>query len=1059
MKRRIKLTAGAFIIIAGIYFVYAYIFVPSILLPPLSIIDNSNRIGAISSPKEEIMQISQKYAELLAPLFPDAGDWRRQHPRALIMKDDRGLFLYRGEPEFSSDRRQIILSTCTIILPSNDTSLSVSDRFRRSLVLETRESVSMRFHRPLEITDSPDFSAFERGTLSGEVTIRSDMKPSGPEDDFSLTTRDISFTPSQILANNEVVFHFGRQQGEGEGLQIEMNPPSARRSSAPADSTAPSEPELGEDGNLGGGFSIAWITLQKLNRLQFQVKGNQFGSKNDPHVLAETQEEMQVDIRCKNRVHFAPTSDRLAEWAAQFTDDVEVVVYHENEKEDRLKCRNLFIYFVDRELQEKLNRSDPSLTGGRSKKTLTGRLAFLEPIRVKAIRSEEAPADIESPGTGVRGQGDEIVYEIPTKHYTLRSANDDEPVQLTRESATVTAGEIDYLAGKEKGAFGTLWANRRGTLQTVTVDQEGKESVFQASWKDGLQVVADPQDPKLLKLSTKGDVRLAWEQLGEIRAKEADFWIYQADGGTKNNALPNGGANDESFARDLSSIRPASARFRGDVRLTTPYGVGDIREELTLRFQEPAAEERSGGQNPPLSGAEANDGSKNSLFGDAVKSSFKMEGGRLDLWIVLGEKQLDIDRMVIRENILFTETQLDDAVESVRFEGDDVRITRPKSDRAAVELIGRPANFRGKGLDLSGYNIRVDQAKNLFSVVGRGKLTFIPNSDLGALALFDARQSARAPSDEPLPVDVRWSHAMMFDGQTLSFQGDEQESVFVQQKPSLELKSPEIRFRLKNSVRIFDLGQTDRQKLELATSECLGTYQSPVDVVYYGDFSDASGTGGGYYHAQVRTLRHERQSGDLYADGPGWFRGTIKTPQSNAAVADLGIDPLTSGSASNPWTHFHAIFNKNLEGNTQRKELTAVGKVTTVTATSASSENTLDAENRASFPEDAFFLTCDRLNFSQAVSENAAAAFETTASGNTLFRYEDYVGRGERIKYSHAKNTVILEGSGLNSASIHRQEQPGGEIQSNRFSRATFNLKTKKIEADVSSTTLDALTP
>ena len=1060
-KRRIVLSLATVLATAGAYFFYAWIFVPTFLLPPISLRIGAEPRPADVSPTGEIETLGKHVAELLEPLFPDPNDWRRQNPRSIIPKENGGLFLFKGEPEFSTNRRQITLSTCTIVIPLGPETLPEEERYRRALVLETRESATLVFSQPLEITGTPTLAAFEKGTLLGEVVIRSQMESPGPEDDFNLTTRDISFTQGQILANNEVVFHYGVHQGEGEGLRIELDLSAFDRKSDDSDKDNPYA-ELSRRGNLGGGFSIEWISLQKLDWLQFHLDSARLDRRDS---AASESDPLKVDIRCKNGLVFAPNIDEPAGWVVRFMEDVEVIVYHKTEKEDRLKCRNLYLYLTDPDLERELKTIESAYDGERPKRMPSGNLKRLAPVRVKAVRSESEQATIEIPGDLFEARGDEIVYEIPTRRFMLTAADGSDPVALTRENGTVYARAVDYTAPEESGTLGLLRASRQGSLEQLLIDRDGSTSRFRASWNDGIEMAPDRQNPDLLRLSMKGDVRLGWDNFGEIAAKEADFWamVEKSAGAGEEKS----GCNSGALAAQAGAVIPQSAQFRGAIQIRTPRGQGNIHQELTIRFQEaePAAD-ADGANGTAAEGKSGGAGNgfldpSGSLFGGESESVFQLDGGRLDLWVLRGGKtQFDLARMILRQNIRFIETRLADKTETVRIEGDDVQIERPNSPRVSVSLFGRPASFHGKGLNLSGYNIQVDRQRNVFSVVGRGMLSFMPKSASGnllgsGLAISNAPQAS--PSEETKPVDVRWSRGMTFDGKTLSFLGDEKEPIFVQQKPSLELTSPELRFTLSEPVEIFELGTDPRSAVQIEKSECIGTYAAPVGVVFYGS---AAAGGEGVYRGSVRNLRLLNQTGEMTADGPGFLRGVARTPQENGLGVGNSV-PISSASAvSRPWTHLHLIFGGGLTGNMNRRELTALGRVRAVIATSDTTESPLDAEDRSTFPSDAFYLSSERLSVAEMIDPmTKIGSFELTAVENTLFRYESFVGRGESLKYSDLKKTVVLEGNGVNAASIHRQTAPGAPVQSNRFTRGRFNLRTKKIEADIESTTLDALAP
>lgn len=1080
VKTRFFLTTGTLAVLFGCCFLYAKLLVPVFIFPQSPARSVSERIGP--GPAEEVLGISERYTDLLVPLFPNENDWRRNRPQMIVAGDDKGLFLFKGVPTISTNRREITMTACTVVIPSANEQLSRQERFRQALVIETFDRATIQFSSPISIDGIPPLSALEKGVLIGEVQIRSAM--SGPDESFLLSTRDISFTQRQILANNEVFFRFGHHQCEGEGLRIEIAPMNEKTDNPFS--------ALVSEGNLGAGINIDWISLQKLTLLKFEIGsdslGDNFTAKNDftakknpsafVPVSAEApaagtgeepddEENLSIELRCENGILFAPNPDNPAGWIGRFMENVEVVLFHKTEKEDRLTCQNLYLFMIDPEMERRLNELAQRSDIHRPKRMPSGRLEALVPQILKATRSDESQANVELASWRFSAFGDAIVYEIPTKRILLCSENENEPVRLKlQDRASVQAANLDYTFG-EDGQIGVLVADKRGEIIAQT-DDAGNE-LLNIRWEDGMRIDPD-QNGENLKLSAYGGVHFHHPRFGDITANQADFWASLPPKGT-----PTQDAGPEK-------IRPRSAQLRGNVELVSGTSVCHISDEMTIRLQE-ISFMTGGGPNtlaglvtsgtPNTSSGPATSSAIGPIFGNTDSGRIQIDGGRLDLWVhysMQGENlarnrqtpdgeaissSVELKQMVIRQNVRLVQTDAS-GKETLLIEGDGAQINQPNSESASAELVGRPAGFHGFGLDLTGYNVRFDQAQNSMSVIGQGNLSILPDQKFGAL--FNS--TSQNPVIPALPINVTWSKSLVFDGQVLRFQGDADNLVAVRQQPSLRLDAPDILFTLRQPVRIVDLGRLAGQNLELASVECLGTPTVPISGSYSGAVAARPGEApaDGSYQFELVNLRYETGTNRLLADGPGTLRlarnERLNVSMLNGALPG-GAEQGGAPGAGKSWTHAHITFSKQLEGSLDSRTVTINGHVMTAIAGSDSPDTVLNAADRGTFPEDTCLLTSDRQSVTILGSQPGASdSFEVAALGNAALYWRDYSGRGEKLKYSDIKKTVIMEGDGLNKVLLSKRSSLGSPATTGKFSRIMLNLQTKEISSDISGTTI-----
>jgi hypothetical protein len=208
------------------------------LVMPLDthVVHQAMRLGLLSNATAS-MSAARRLTARLAEVFPDADDWRRIHPLSVIPKDRSWILLFPNEPR--PEDGVITFDSCTFVKPSAEKNLSEKERFRRAIVVETADKVELRFNARLglqALTGGLSPNNFERGQFFGQVTVRSVMDPDDPNDDFHLTTRNISFSLEQITTDSEVIAHYGNRQVEGVGLRVNINMPLQKRETpAPPD--------------------------------------------------------------------------------------------------------------------------------------------------------------------------------------------------------------------------------------------------------------------------------------------------------------------------------------------------------------------------------------------------------------------------------------------------------------------------------------------------------------------------------------------------------------------------------------------------------------------------------------------------------------------------------------------------------------------------------------------------------------------------------------------------------------------------------------------------------
>ena len=198
--------AGSFAIVTVVYWLYTLLAVPWIE-PPAD--PQRGEFGVIPhGPGDPLIdrQIKQ-----LQPLFPPDA-WEGLKKSIIInLGDDRAKLLFQEYHNYDDGRVEI--QPCTVVIaPSNDE--NDDERRRQSVILEAPDGAVLRFDPPLDVGQRK-IGRLVEGQLRGAVTIRSDGKSPGPEDDLRIVTSDVQLTDKTVTTPNVVSFRWGPHLGQG----------------------------------------------------------------------------------------------------------------------------------------------------------------------------------------------------------------------------------------------------------------------------------------------------------------------------------------------------------------------------------------------------------------------------------------------------------------------------------------------------------------------------------------------------------------------------------------------------------------------------------------------------------------------------------------------------------------------------------------------------------------------------------------------------------------------------------------------------------------------------
>jgi lipopolysaccharide export system protein LptA len=497
--QRLARIAGSFAIVLIVYWVYARAAVPWIEPSVRAAGGDSD-----GSPRIEPQVGTEAYLSEVKGLFkPDAWEVDAKNPPMVLDISNRAkLLLQKYEP--LGDGR-VKLTPCTMIFFYDGSATSEEERLRQSIVLESPEGAIIKFDAPLDSTNLT-IGRPVGGELLGNISIRSEGKSLGPEDDLRIHARQIVWNGQDATSAFPVDFQWGKNVGSGSGLHIKL----ARR-----DPNAAAQP--GPD--VGG---IELFEMKQIDRLHIEGDPNKASTAAggpaaaNPNPLTSATDNGPIDITCKGPFRF-----NLPGRVASFENHVAVKqVNRSGQPANQLLGDKLSMYFVPR---DKDAAADPNTSN-------------LEPERIEA---QGKPVTLAAPGAlpkdSVYAQGERLSYNLKTKLVELDGGAE---VYLKQGENEIHGKSLKYLQDPAKGpkALGSAQVRGPGWVRAISEDRPGER--LEARWngelnlgpKDGFQVI-----------SLTGGAVLDYSGLGKMSADSIYFWLFenlQADSSSRQRIKP-----------------------------------------------------------------------------------------------------------------------------------------------------------------------------------------------------------------------------------------------------------------------------------------------------------------------------------------------------------------------------------------------------------------------------------------------------------------------------------------------------------------------------------------
>ena len=981
---------------------------------------------AIELSPEEAAAIRARADRRLAALgdiFP-AGSWEREDPIMLESRQMRLLFKqYQALPD-----GRVNLVPCTLVVLPDRNRVADDGNAGRTLVLRVPQGAVLEFDEPLDLKQGR-LSRLIGGSLRGQVTIRGTPSAPGADDDIEIVTRDVELEELEVRTAEMVQFRYGRSTGSGRALLARLLPRAGASDQGPG---------------IGG---VDSIRLDRDVRMRLEgMQGGLLPGQNQPPAAAEpgaAADAVPVFVTCRGGLCLNVSANVIT-----CEDQVEVVRTAPGGSTDQLACELLAIM---------LGRQEPAAgsAGGRSG------------LRPHEIQATGTPVVARSSGAGLEARAARLGYEIATRRILL---DGEEPVSLVARGTEMEARSIDYVPGPSS-APGALMAVGPGWLRTRSA---GSPPV-QARWQKWLRMRPDGEGHVA---SIAGDAEVAVEAQGRLSGSEMHLWLDLAKPAAPAGAPPAAAVAEASGAGpDLSGVRPTRMLARGMVEVEAEQMAARTdRMEIWFRPQDPAAVPPTGNASQPQPGVMASKSAGPAAGPTAAQPGMQKSpaAGRLvataalvrGLVTMAGQKSelaemsLEGQVHVVEEPRVGTVAGPRDAGAEAAMEirGDQMQLTRPTRFDARAIVSGRPAEVRGRGLDLQGPLIDFDRGRNRLTVDGAGRLKVPVAAGAGGFESFGftgGMTPSPVAATPPLPavngqaaaapgsLDVNWQGRMDFDGLTARF------------------VDRVVTASGGTTVRAGSLDVVFNRPVEFAAGRPQPAVRPDVARIACGSGvrieSESAAQDGAKSMEQlfVRDLVIDRTTGNVTGTGPGRLASTRFGQAPNMS---LPAGPQTPGAApiqpapSRPdeLTYLGVDFQRGMRGNINSRVMEFHQRVEAISGPVAKWGDSLDPHAAAGLPPRVVTISSDVLGVGQAppAPGQKRSSIELAAGGNVLVEGESFTARSARLTWSEAKDLLVFEGDGRSDAQLYRQVKVGAATSSASAGKILYWRALNRVDVD-----------
>ncbi|MEI7781542.1 MAG: hypothetical protein WCJ18_06405, partial [Planctomycetota bacterium] len=648
-------------------------------------------------------------------------------------------------------------------------------------------------------------------------------------------------------------------------------------------------------------------------------------------------------------------------------------------------------------------------------------------------------------------RGTRLGYDIATRRILL---DGDEPVSLVVQGTEMEARSIDYCPGPA-GAPGALMAVGPGWLRS----RSPGAPPMQARWQKWLRMRPDGAG-HVASIAGEADVTI--ESQGRLSAAEMHLWLDIAPAAAPQSKRP---------GPSLDGVKPSRLLARGMVEIDMEQ-LTTRTDRMELWFKHPAAAPAAPPAAKPASAAVAAPaaGPKPVEQGLPNRGKLIATGGLVRGLVTMSAAGNQLEEISLENQVHLVEESrggpaglpaADGASRpepALEIRGDQLQLSRATRFDARAVVSGRPAQVKGRGLDLEGPLVEFDRGRNRLTVDGAGRLQLPMAGGMSGLESLGMAGTAAAPPPPPAPgqptekLDVTWQGRMDFDGLTARFVD---RVVTSSGLTSLRAGSLDVIF---TQPIDFSAGGMQRggQRADVAKIAC----GSGVRIE-----SESSGQDGSKSIEKlfVRDLVLDRATGDVSGSGPGRLASTRFGQAPGMAMPGAGVPGAgVPGAAAQPapqpvapprpdeLTYLGVDFQRGMRGNINRRVMEFHQRVEAIWGPVAGWGETLDAHAAGGLPPRAIAITSDVLGVGQSplAPGQRRSSIELMAGGSVLVEGESFTARSARLTWSEAKDLLVFEGDGRSDAQLFRQVKIGAPTSSASAGKILYWRAINRVDVD-----------
>ncbi|HYO24574.1 MAG TPA: hypothetical protein VEQ85_06450, partial [Lacipirellulaceae bacterium] len=603
----------------------------------------------------------ERYRPLLAAYFP-ADHWCFQTPPKIV-ENGQAMVVFDDYTQSESGELRVPRVAMIFFPGTRDRS---GDPPRDAIILEPAGGATLQMNQQV----GKRFGSMGRmqyGQLLGAVTVRSDMKEPGPQDDLLIETKDLYMNEEFLRTAEPVTLRLGQHRGRGRELVIKFYK---------SDSTSSS------GGNVFGKLDSLEVTHEVAALVQpgsvtmfgKQTAGGGVAPPEAPAGATKKLSDAPAQITCTG-----PFRIDFANHVATFNDAVRLTQLQSDGTLDELTApRDLTLYFAEVRHWGGEGASTPTPIASSPK---------LEPATVEARGFPDALIDLQAPSQGAAARGERLRIELISRQVTLEGGDE---VSLNYHGTEVHAPMVRYeLPPKDShGRLGLMAALGGGGWLRAAADPKRPSEQLFVRWTQSMQMVRRAGQPVLV---LDGRPRVDMPGMGTLWADQLELYLRErAEGAAP--PLP-----------QASSVLPATISAERIVA-TGSVGIESAEvncrvSELDLELHDPAtapAVASLPGAAPTAAAGAARTADPRALLdrsgGTGPRRTYFITGRTLEIDAVVQDRRPQVSSIRVDGGVTFEESTTGAAGEApLRIRAEHLIVTDASSPQAKIEIRGADA--------------------------------------------------------------------------------------------------------------------------------------------------------------------------------------------------------------------------------------------------------------------------------------------------------------------------------------------------------------------------------